>query len=76
MILHHQCKYNCIVFDGYLHVTIPMFQVEQEAIALSRLGMLYHGLLTAVKYKAKDCLKRSIQLAHSLHPKTFHTESE
>ena len=50
--------------------------MEQEAIALGQLDILYHNLLSAVNYKAKDCVKRSIHLADSLHPKTFHTESE
>ena len=49
--------------------------VELEAIALSRLGKVYDSVLK-MKAKAQENLKRSIQLAMSLHPRTFNSEGK
>ena len=53
--------------------TREVTEVEIEAIALSRLGGVYDKVLK-IKYKAKEYLMRSMQLAHSMHPRTFNTE--
>ncbi|CAC5411014.1 unnamed protein product [Mytilus coruscus] len=53
--------------------TREVTEVELEAIALSRMGRVYDKILK-LKYKAKEYLMRSIQLAHSMHPRTFHGE--
>lgn len=53
--------------------TREVTEVEIEAIALSRLGRLYDQVLK-IKYKAKEYLMRSMQLAHSMHPRTFNSE--
>ena len=47
--------------------------MEVEAIALSRLGNIFDKILKD-KIKAKGCFRRSIQLAISLHPRTFDAE--
>ena len=47
--------------------------VEVEAIALSRLGRLYDRVFK-LKYKASENYKRAIQLAFSLHPRSFNKE--
>ena len=49
--------------------------VEMEAIALSRLGRVYDKILK-MKSKASECFKRAIQLAMSLHPRTFDSEGK
>ncbi|OWF51011.1 hypothetical protein KP79_PYT19606 [Mizuhopecten yessoensis] len=48
-------------------------EMEQEAIAASRLGKIYDKVLK-MKDKAKEYVMRSIQLAHSMHPRTFNSE--
>ncbi|XP_069111521.1 uncharacterized protein [Argopecten irradians] len=48
-------------------------EMEQEAIATSRLGKLYDKVLK-MKDKAHEYVMRSIQLAHSMAPRTFTTE--
>ena len=55
---------------------IPFFvfiQTELEAIAHSRLGLLYHKVLKN-KIRAKEYLMTANGLAASLHPKMFYTE--
>ena len=47
--------------------------MEVEAIALSRLGSVYDKILKD-KIHAKTYFRRSIQLAMSLHPRTFDNE--
>lgn len=47
--------------------------VEMEAIALSRIGKFY-DIVFKLKPNAKYNFNRSIQLAHSLHPRTFDRE--
>ena len=42
-----------------------------EAVANSQLGVVYADVLK-VPYKAKEYFVMTIQLAHSMHPKTFH----
>ena len=44
-----------------------------EAIALSRIGRVYDEVLKK-KDKAKEYFRRSVQLAHSLHPRTFNSQ--
>lgn len=44
-----------------------------EAIAVSRLGRVYDKVLK-LKEKAKEYYKHSIQLAHSMYPRTFAME--
>ena len=53
--------------------TREVTEVELKAIALSRMGRVYDKILK-LKYKAKEYLMRSIQLAHSMHPRSFHSE--
>ncbi|XP_021352477.1 uncharacterized protein LOC110449746 [Mizuhopecten yessoensis] len=48
-------------------------EMELEAIAASRLGKIYDKVLK-MKDKAKDYVMQSIQLAHSMHPRTFNSE--
>ncbi|OWF51012.1 uncharacterized protein LOC110449706 [Mizuhopecten yessoensis] len=48
-------------------------EMEQEAIAASRLGNIYDKVLK-MKEKAKEYVMRSIQLAHSMHPRTFNSD--
>ena len=49
---------------------------EGEAIALSRLGSIYDKVIKGKvsEMRAKNHMMRCIQLALSLHPKTFETE--
>ena len=47
--------------------------MEVEAIALSRLGNINDKILKD-KLKAKAYFRRAIQLAMSLHPRTFDSE--
>ena len=49
--------------------------VEMEAIALSQIGKFY-DVVFKLKPSAKKYFKRSIQLAGSLHPRTFDKESK
>ena len=49
--------------------------MELEAIAVSRIGRVYDKVLK-LKYRAKEYYKLSIQLAFSMHPRTFNTEGE
>jgi VanZ family protein len=44
-----------------------------EAMAVSRLGSLYDRVLR-MKSKAREYFKLGIQLAASLHPRTFNAE--
>lgn len=44
--------------------------IENEAIAYSRLGRLYEKVFK-INYRAKENYKRSLQLAQSLYPMTF-----
>lgn len=53
--------------------TREITEVEVEAIALSRIGRVYDKVLK-LKAKAKEYLMRSMQLANSMHPRTFHGE--
>ncbi|XP_033761915.1 uncharacterized protein LOC117343593 [Pecten maximus] len=48
-------------------------EMEQEAIATSRLGKLYDKVLK-MKDKAHEYVMKSVQLAHSMHPRTFTSE--
>ena len=50
-------------------------QVEMEAIALSRLGNLYHQVLKD-KMRAKTNFMRCIELATSMYPRTFTSDCE
>ena len=59
-----------IVFVYFHHL-----QTEMEAIALSCLGHVYDKVLK-MKVKAKENFMRSIQLAESLHPKTFNLQGQ
>ncbi len=52
-----------------------MSKVEREAVAASRLGKLYDQVLK-IKYKAKEYFQHCMQLAHSLTPRVFTSESE
>lgn len=45
-------------------------QLEQEAIAFSRLGYVYDKVRKE-KYKAQESYHRSVQLALTMHPRTF-----
>ena len=47
--------------------------VEQEAISLSKLGILYHKVLLQ-KGRAKEYLMKVLQLAHSLQPRNLSEE--
>ena len=48
----------------------PNLQVELEAIALSKLGTVYRKVLK-MPQRAKENYMRCVQLAMSLHPRTF-----
>ena len=64
------------IIDWYKQAVVrtrEVTEVEMEAIALSRLGRVYDRVLK-IKYKAKEYLMRSMQLAHSMHPRTFNKE--
>lgn len=64
------------VIDWYKQATLrtrEITEVELEAIAVSRIGRVYERVLK-LKYKAKEYYKLAIQLAHSMHPRTFTTE--
>ncbi|KAK3084872.1 hypothetical protein FSP39_020577 [Pinctada imbricata] len=64
------------IIDWYKQAVVrtrEVTEVEMEAIALSRLGRVYDKVLK-IKYKAKEYLMRSMQLAHSMHPRTFNSE--
>ncbi|XP_061188601.1 uncharacterized protein LOC133196757 [Saccostrea echinata] len=64
------------VIDWYKQAVVrtrEVTEVEMEAVALSRLGRVYDKILK-IKYKAKEYLMRSMQLAHSMHPRTFNSE--
>ena len=65
------------VCDWYKQASILTREndVEMEAIALSRLGHVYDRVLK-MKAKASENFKRAIQLALSLHPRTFNSESK
>ena len=47
-----------------------LIQVEQEAIALTRLGYVYDKV-HKVRHKAQDYYHRSVQLALSMKPRSF-----
>ena len=49
--------------------------IEMEAIALSRIGKLYDKVFR-LKSSAKRNFDKAIQLALSLHPRTFNTEGK
>ena len=63
------------VVDSYMEAIILAREIdmEVEAIALSRLGSVYDKILKD-KIRAKTYFRRSIQLAMSLHPRTFDNE--
>ena len=65
------------VVDLYREAVLLTREVdmESEAIALSRLGNVLDSVVK-MKGKAKECLRRSVQLAMSLHPKTFDQEGK
>lgn len=48
-------------------------EMEQEAIACSRLGRIYDRILKMTD-KCKEYMMASIQLAHSMQPRTFNSE--
>ena len=55
--------------------TREVTEVELEAIAVSRIGRVYDKVLK-LKYRAKEYYKLAIQLAFSMHPRTFNTEGK
>ena len=65
------------VVDCYMEAIILAREIdmEVEAIALSRLGSVYDKILKD-KFRAKIYFRRSIQLAMSLHPRTFDNEGK
>ena len=65
------------VLDWYKKAALATreIEVEMEAIALSRIGKLYDEVFT-IKSKARENFKRAIELAISMHPRTFNNEGE
>lgn len=65
------------VVDCYMEAIVLAREIdmEVEAIALSRLGSIYDKILKD-KFRAKTYFRRSIQLAMSLHPRTFDSEGK
>lgn len=64
------------VIDWYKQAVLrtrEITEVEVEAIAMSRIGKVYDKVLK-LKYKAKEYIMRSMQLANSMHPRIFHDE--
>ncbi|XP_065053598.1 uncharacterized protein LOC135682566 [Rhopilema esculentum] len=63
------------VLDWYKKAALATreIEVEMEAIALSRIGKLYDEVF-AIKSKARENFKRAIELAISMHPRTFNNE--
>ena len=51
-----------------------LFQIEQETIALSRLGYVYDKVYK-IRHKAQDYYHRSVQLALSMKPRNFDNHS-
>ncbi|EDO35263.1 predicted protein [Nematostella vectensis] len=64
------------VIDWFKQATIfaRELDLEQEAIALSRLGYVYDQIIKQ-ESKAKTYFMRALQLADSLKPRTFATEA-
>ena len=65
------------VVDCYMEAIVlaKEINIEVEAIALSRLGSVYDKILKD-KIRAKTYFTRSIQLAMTLHPRTFDSEGK
>ena len=63
------------VIDFYMESIVLTREndVEQEAISLSKLGILYHQVLLQ-KGRAKEVLMKVLQLAHSLQPRNLSEE--
>ena len=63
------------VIDFYMEsiVLIRECDVEQEAISLTKIGVLYHKVLLQ-KNKAKDALMRVLHLAQTLQPRNLSKE--
>ncbi|KAL5007138.1 hypothetical protein ScPMuIL_015944 [Solemya velum] len=53
--------------------TREVTEVEQEAISLARIGKVY-GKILKMKEKSKEYLMRAVQLALSMHPRTFNND--
>lgn len=63
-----------LIYDAML-IFREITEVELEAIAVSRMGRVYDRVLK-LKYRAKEYYKLAIQLAHSMHPRTFAMEGK
>ena len=50
-------------------------EVEIEAIATSRVGRMYDKVFS-IKYKARENFKRAIELALSMHPRSFDNQGK
>jgi len=64
------------VVDWYKQAVLrtrEVTEVEMEAIALSRLGKVFDKILK-LKNKAKEYVMKAVELANSMHPRTFNTE--
>ena len=62
------------IFQATLR-TREVTEVELEAIAVSRIGRVYDRVLK-LKYRAKEYYKHAVQLAFSMHPRTFNKEGK
>ncbi len=65
------------VLDWYKQAVVLTREcdVEVEAIAISRIGRVYDKVLN-MKVRARENFKKAIQLAMSLHPRTFTTDGK
>ena len=77
LLLEEELNFEMVwkAVDSYMEAIILAREIdmEVEAIALSRLGSVYDKILKD-KIRAKTYFRRSIQLAMSLHPRTFDNE--
>ena len=48
-------------------------EVETEAIATSRVGRMFANVIK-IKSKARECFKVAIELALSMHPRSFDSD--
>ena len=72
-IIKLNCLYLEVIYYSFLYSNREITEVELEAIAVSRLGRVYDKVLK-LKDKAKEYYKHSVQLAHSMYPRTFAME--
>ena len=67
------CEDGWIVYDCYKEAILLSreLEVEIEAMATSRFGRIYSEVF-GLKSKGRTLYKEAIQLALTMHPKSFH----